>query len=150
MRSIVNRNPTTPAALALALIAFALFPVPERAQTSPALPLSASPSPAPSPSAPPPAGRIRWSLDAHTTYVTQGTNGAGTRPPEAAGFANGDPLSPESPYDVFSSAPLVPGNASESAIFVRPAYIGKMFDAGLTFGAGYVRGSVTNAASRGG
>jgi hypothetical protein len=144
MRSIVNRNPTTPAALALALVAFAICAVPAKAQTSPVPALSASPSPSPAGS--PPPGKIRWSVDAHTTYVTQSTNGAGTRPPEAAGFANGDPLSPESPYDVFSSAPLVPGNASESAVYVRPAYSGKTFDAGLTFGAGYVRGSVTNAA----
>ncbi|MDB5041517.1 MAG: hypothetical protein JWN27_2243 [Candidatus Eremiobacteraeota bacterium] len=140
MRSIVNRNPTTPAALALALVAFAICAVPARAQTAAAPTSSVSPSPSPRP------GSVHWTLDAHTTFVTQGTNGPGTRPPEAAGFANGDPLSPETPYDVFSSAPLVPGNASESAIIVQPAYSGKTFDAVLSLGAGYVRGSVTNAA----
>ncbi len=142
MRNSVNRTPTTPAALALALVTFAICAAPAGAQTAADPAPSASPSPSPS-SRP---GSVRWTLDAHTTFVTQGTNGAGTRPPEGAGFANGDPLSPETPYDVFSSAPLVPGNASESAILVRPTYSGKTFDAGLTFGAGYVRGSVTNAA----
>jgi hypothetical protein len=140
MRSIVNRTPTTPAALALALVAFAISAVPARAQTAAAPTSSVSPSPSPRP------GSVHWTVDAHTTFVTQGTNGPGTRPPEAAGFANGDPLSPETPYDVFSSAPLVPGNASESAIIVQPAYSGKTFDAVLSLGAGYVRGSVTNAA----
>jgi hypothetical protein len=140
----VNRTPTTSAALVLALVTFAICAVPASAQTAPTPTSSESPSLSPSPS--PRPGTIRWSLDAHTTFISQGTNGPGTRPPEAAGFAIGDPLSPETPYDVFSSAPLVPGNASESAILVRPAYSGKTFDAELTFGAGYVRGSVTNAA----
>jgi hypothetical protein len=123
------------AAIALVFAAFALAPSAAAAQT---------PSPAPSPT--PRPGTIRWALDAHTTFVSQGTSGPGIAPPEAAGFAGGDPLSPLSPYDVFSSAPLVPGNASESALYLRPAYFGTTFDLSLVLGAGYVRGSTTNAA----
>ncbi|HEX3462503.1 MAG TPA: hypothetical protein VHS78_00435 [Candidatus Elarobacter sp.] len=109
---------------------------------------TASPSPAPSASASPSPrpGTIRWSVDAHTTFVSSAASGPGITPPEAAGFANGSPLSPLTPYDVFSSAPLVSGNASESALYVRPSYAGRTFDVGLVLGAGYVRGSVTNAA----
>jgi hypothetical protein len=116
-----------------------LSPAPARAQT-------ASPAASPSPSPTPRPGTFRFALDAHVTFVSQGTNGPGIAPPEAAGFANGDPLSPLTPYDVFSSAPLVPGNASESALYLRPTYFGHTFDLSLVLGAGYVRGSVTNAA----
>jgi hypothetical protein len=110
---------------------------------------SALPSPSPSASASPAPtqrpGTIRWTADFHTSFVSQGTNGPGTRPPEGPGFAMGDPLSPETPYDVFSSAPLVPGNATESALILRPRYAGRTFDAEVVLGAGFVGGSVTNA-----
>ena len=85
-------------------------------------------------------------IDAHTTFVSNGAGGPGVAPPEAPGFANGSALSPLTPYDVFSSAPLVSGNASESALYVRPAYYGRTFDVSLVLGAGFVRGSATNAA----
>jgi hypothetical protein len=127
----------------IAIAALVLYAAQANAQSSPAPAPAASPSPTASPS--PRPGALRWSLDAHTTFVSQGTNGPGIAPPEAAGFAAGDPLSPLTPYDVFSSAPLVPGNASESALYARPAYYGKTFDAALVIGAGYVRGSTTNA-----
>ena len=125
----MNPNRATPTALALAFVALAAPSVSARAQTPPAPSAAPAASPAPSPSPTIRPGTITWSLDAHTTFVTQGTSGPGTRPPEAGGFAAGDPLSPETPYDVFSSAPLVPGNASESALYLRPEYHGKTFDA---------------------
>ena len=110
---------------------------------------AASPSPQASPAATPaPTPRPgTWSVavDAHTTFVSQSTAGPGQLPPEGAGFAAGNPLSPLTPYDTFSSAPLVPGNASESALYVRPTYYGRAFDASVTLGAGFVAGSVTNA-----
>ena len=105
---------------------------------------SASASPSPAPTQRP--GTIRWSGAVHATFITQGTNGPGIRPPEAAGFAAGDPVSPETPYDVFSSAPLVPGNAGESALLLRPRYAARTFDAEVTLGMGFAGGSVTNAA----
>ncbi|GAC1658237.1 MAG: hypothetical protein NVS4B13_00850 [Candidatus Elarobacter sp.] len=135
------------AAIALTLSAAAFASPAALAQTAPTQPqTSPAPSPSPSPSPSPRPGTLRWALDAHTTFVSQGTNGPGIAPPEAAGFAAGDPLSPNTPYDVFSNAPLVPGNASESALSLRPMYFGRAFDVGLVLGAGYVRGSVTNAA----
>ncbi len=129
-------------ACGVAAAVFAFAAAPGNAQSIPAPSASASPAPSPTPR----PGTIRFGLDAHTTFVSQGTNGPGIAPPEAAGFAAGNPLSPLTPYDVFSSAPLVPGNASESALYLRPAYFGKTFDLGLVLGAGYVRGSTTNAA----
>ena len=106
----------------------------------------ASASPTESPSPTPRPGTIRLGIDAHTTFISQGTNGPGIVPPEAAGFAAGSPLSPLSPYDTFSSAPLVPGNASESGLVLTPIYYGRGFDLHVALAAGYVRGSVTNAA----
>lgn len=67
-------------------------------------------------------------------------------PPEGPGFALGSPLSPLTPYDVFSSAPLVSGDAGESALYLYPAYNGRGFDVALTLGVGYATGSVTNVA----
>ncbi|HEV3087966.1 MAG TPA: hypothetical protein VGX96_12135 [Candidatus Elarobacter sp.] len=144
MRSLLN------AAFFLCALATFAAPTPALAQTAPASaapqapaspPVQSSPSPAPSQR----PGTVRFAVDAHTTFISQGTHGPGIVPPEAGGFANGDPLSPLTPYEVFSSAPLVPGNALESALYVRPAYAGRTFDAGVTLGLGYVRGSTTNA-----
>ncbi|HTW86024.1 MAG TPA: hypothetical protein VMD91_18280 [Candidatus Sulfotelmatobacter sp.] len=99
---------------------------------------AASPTPRP--------GTIRLGIDAHTSFISDGTAGPGQLPPERFGFANGNPLSPEVPYDTLSSAPLVPGNAAESALYLRPTYYGRAFDLAATLGVGYVDGSVTNAA----
>jgi hypothetical protein len=99
--------------------------------------------PSPTPSARP--GTISLSVQAHATFISEGTRGAGTTPPEGPGFASGSPLSPLTPYDTFSSAPLAPGNALESALFVTPTYFGKNLQAAVTLGAGYVRGSTTAA-----
>jgi hypothetical protein len=99
---------------------------------------------APAPS-PPPVGSMRWSLDAHATFITQGTRGPGTLPLEAAGFSAGNPLAPLTPYDTFSSAPLLPGNAGEAGLLLTPTYYGRRFDASVTFGAAFVRGSISNA-----
>ena len=133
----------TASAIAIATATFACAPA---AAQSPAPQPSASAQPSPSPSPSPQPGTLTFAIDAHTTFVTQSTHGPGTTPPEAGGFAAGNPLSPLTPYDVFSSAPLVPGNASESAVYVTPRYAGRAFDATLTIGAAFVGGSVTNAA----
>ena len=132
------------AILALSVAASIVAAAPALAQNAPSPGPSASPSPVPTPA--PRPGTFRFALDAHTTFVSQAAGGPGIAPPEAAGFAAGDPLSPLTPYDLFSSAPLGSGNASESALYLRPKYFGRAFDVSLVLGAGYVRGSVTNAA----
>ena len=104
---------------------------------------SAGPSPSPSPS--PRIGTISISVDAHSTFISESTRGPGIVPPEGPGFAAGSPVSPLTPYDVFSSAPLTPGNAMESAIYFTPAYEAPTLRISATFGAGYVTGSTTSA-----
>jgi hypothetical protein len=128
--------------LALLVLA-AAFAAPLVAQSAPA------PSPAPAPSASPaaPAGSITWTLDAHVTFVSQSTNGFGQSGlPEGPGFIAGtSPAAPLAPYDTFSSAPMVPGNAAESALYFTPTYHAGAFDVSATFGIGTVGGSTTNA-----
>ena len=80
------------------------------------------------------------------TFVSSSSAGPGVVPPEGPGFAAGSVLAPLTPYDTFSSAPLVPGNVAESALYLRPSYFARSFDLAFVLGAGYVHGSVTNAA----
>jgi hypothetical protein len=112
------------------------------AHAQPAVP---SPSPTPTPQRTPRPGTMSLGIDAHTTFVADGTAGPGQLPLERFGFAAGNPLSPEVPYDTLSSAPLTPGNAFESALYLRPTYYGSAFNLGATVGIGAVDGSVTNA-----
>jgi hypothetical protein len=104
---------------------------------------AASPSPRATPAQA--VGTVHVAVDAHTTFISQSTNGAGTNPPEGPAFIAGSPAAPLSPYDTFSSAPMTPGNADESALYVTPTYAGKAFTASARFGIGDVFGSVTNA-----
>jgi hypothetical protein len=107
---------------------------------------SATPSPAPSASPTPPAGTLRLNGAGHITFISSSSSGPGVTPPEGPGFAAGSPLSPLTPYDVFSSAPLVSGNAGEAAFVLRPDYFGRAFDLSLALGIGAMTGSMTNAA----
>lgn len=124
------------AALALALargIAFADASDPASAATP-------APSPTPAP------GSLRLAVDAHLTFISSASSGPGIVPAEGAAFAAGSPLSPLTPYDTFSSAPLVSGNAGESAFYLKPAYYGRGLDVSALIGVAAVSGSVTNAA----
>jgi hypothetical protein len=111
-----------------------------------------SASPTPVPSASPCAAPTPRALGLHventlsTTFIDQNTAGPGQIAPEAPGFISGLPLAPNTPYDLFSSAPQVPGIAGIGQLITTATYRTKAFDLGLTTGLGYVRGSVTNAA----
>jgi hypothetical protein len=83
---------------------------------------------------------------ANATLIDQSTAGQGQIGPEAPGFIAGSPLSPNTPYDLFSSAPEVPGVAGIGGIVTTGTYRTRAFDYSLTAGLEYVRGSVTNAA----
>jgi len=136
-------------ALACLLLSYGLAgaqtAAPSASPTSVASP-QASPAPSVSPAPTERPSGLRFAIDAHATFITQTTNGPGTQPLEAPGFIAGSPLAPNTPYDTISSAPLVPGNAGESVLYFRPTYYTKAFEAGAVLAAGYVRGSVTNAA----
>jgi len=124
-----------------ALFAALLFIVSLRLAPAQSAPAVASPSPSPSAS---PRG-FNVGVNAHTTFVAEGTRGPGTSPPEGPGFAAGSPLSPLTPYDTFSSAPLTPGNAWESAAYFTPSFTTPALLFSATLGAGYVTGSTTAA-----
>jgi hypothetical protein len=117
-----------------------IFPPPAPAPSPSAAP-SASPAPTPRP------GTVTVAADAHVMFISQSTNGFGVLGlPEAPDFANGtSAAAPNTPYDTFSGAPMMPGNTGESALYVTPTYHGNAFDVNTTIGVGYVVGSTTNA-----
>ena len=100
-------------------------------------------SPSPSPTLRPLGFRETSALQ--LSLVDQATAGQGQVGPEAAGFINGSPLAPNTPYDLFSSAPEVPGVAGITQLTSALTYGFKSFDASVTGALGYVTGSVTNA-----
>jgi len=107
----------------------------------------ASPSPLASPTAtttPRPLG-LRLTTSANVTFVDDGTAGEGQVGPEASGFITGSALAPNTPYDLFSSAPLVPGVAGIGTISTTATYRTRGLDFSATPSLGYVRGSFTNA-----
>lgn len=118
-----------------------IFPPPTPSPAPSASP-TASPAPTPRP------GTVGVAADAHITFISQNTSGFGQLGlPEAPNFIAGtSPAAPLSPYDTFSSAPMTPGNAGESALYVTPTYYGSFLNVSATFGLGYVTGSTTNAA----
>ncbi|MBV9102881.1 MAG: hypothetical protein JO060_04770 [Candidatus Eremiobacteraeota bacterium] len=79
-------------------------------------------------------------------FVDQSTAGPGQVPPEGSGFIAGSPLAPNTPYDLLSSAPLVPGIAAVAQLNSEATYRFRSLEASATFGAESVNGSVTNAA----
>jgi hypothetical protein len=103
--------------------------------------IGASPSPARA------ASPLGWqnSVDGFFSLVDQATSGSGTQPPEGPGFAAGSPLSPMTPYDTFSSAPMTPGVAGIGQFTFGSAYSGKKIKASLHVSVGGVTGSITNA-----
>ena len=58
---------------------------------------------------------LRGSLDASLTSIDQSTDGPGQIGPETQGFIAGSPLAPNTPYDLFSSAPASAGHRRTSA-----------------------------------
>lgn len=134
-------------AFALGTLVIALATGPRRASADSA-DSTASPQPSPTPTARPLGFReaSRFSF----SFIDSATNGPGQVGPEAVlpppNFTTGSPLSPNTPYDLFNSAPQVPGVTGVAQIVSNLSYGLRRFDLGLTLGAGVVRGSVTNAA----
>lgn len=96
------------------------------------------PSPAPTP-------RFTLKVNGANVFIDQATNGPGITPPEGPGFAHGSPISPMSPYDWFSSAPVTPGVAGIAQYELAGTYHATDLDFGATFGVGGLSGSTTNA-----
>ena len=130
------------AVLGLVVASRWIAPVAAQTAASPAPAASAAPAASPTPR---PLG-LHVAGSASATYVGQGTSGPGQIGPEAPGFIGGSPLSPNTPYDLFNSAPQVPGNVGIGQLTAAFTFGTKAFDIGVTTGIGYVRGSITNAA----
>jgi hypothetical protein len=96
-------------------------------------------SPAPSP--------LGFSLtgSGSEAFINRATNGPGQTPPEGPGFAAGLPLSPISPYDWFSSAPVLPGSAGQVQYQFTGTYRTPTIAADASFVVSGVTGDVTNA-----
>jgi hypothetical protein len=84
--------------------------------------------------------------EASLTFIGQNTSGPGQVGPEARGFSAGSPLAPNTPYDLFSSAPQVSGNCGIGELFSTLKFDTKAFDFSLDAGLETVHGSITNAA----
>jgi hypothetical protein len=131
------------AALTAALCVIADVP-PALAQLASPSP-SASPTPQPTPTATPRVLGLHFATSLAATFIDQNTSGPGQIGPEAHGFINGSPLSPNTPYDLFSSAPLTPGVAGITQGLTTATERTKGLDFRLNAGLEYVSGSVTNA-----
>ena len=119
-----------------------------QAQPAPVAPVAPSASPEATDStraaSPRPLGLL-LRASAAATLIDQNTSGPGQIGPEAAGFVAGSALAPNTPYDLFSSAPQVPGIAGIGQLVSTATYGFRSLDVGVTAGLGYVRGSTTNA-----
>src|SRR6516225_9452461 len=101
-----------------------------------------APAPSPSPAATP---RFELQISGSNVFIDQSTGGPGTTPPEGSEFANGSPISPMSPYDWFTSAPVTPGVAGVAQYEFSGLYHVPGVDFGATLGVGGLTGSTTNA-----
>ena len=141
------------AARVLALAAFALA-LGHAAMAAP-LP-SPSPNPLPTPhnvptvmpttstaASPTPPTGWRNSVDGFVSLVDQAAGGSGIQPSEGPGFANGNPLSPNTPYDTFASVPTTPGVGGLGQLELTTQYTGKRLNATMISGLGYATGSTT-------
>lgn len=98
--------------------------------------------PSPSPLATP---RFALDVSGSNVFIDRATGGPGTTPSEGYEFAHGSPISPMSPYDWFSSAPVTPGVAGIAQYELTGIYHAAGADLGATFGLGALTGSTTNA-----
>ncbi|MBV8284912.1 MAG: hypothetical protein JO175_09720 [Candidatus Eremiobacteraeota bacterium] len=103
---------------------------------------TASPSPSPSPSVAP---ALTIGVSGSNVFIDQATTGPGITPPEGPGFAKGSPLSPMSPYDWFTSAPVTPGVAGVLQYQIAGSYTFDGMTLNATLGLAELTGSTTNA-----
>jgi hypothetical protein len=98
-------------------------------------------SPAPSSS---PAPRFTLNVSGSNVFIDQATQGPGITPPEGPGFKKGSPLSPISPYDWFTSAPVTPGVAGVFQYRIVGSYALAGMTLSSTVGVADLTGSTTN------
>jgi hypothetical protein len=99
-------------------------------------------TPAPSPS--PRGVAVKGTLN--LVYLTQGSSGPGLQPVEGPGFVQGAPAAPVTPYDLFSAAPMVPGNVQQDQLAIDALWRGRDASVGATLGIETLLGDRTNEA----
>ena len=108
-----------------------------RAHAAPSVAPGASPGPTPR------SGTIAVALMRIYVYFADTSGFGNLGLSEGANFANGtSAAAPNSPYDTFS-APMMPGNTSENALWCTDVLRYDAPDVSTTIGVGYVRGSTT-------
>jgi hypothetical protein len=139
----LSRGATAYAVAALTTV-WAAVPAYGNLPTTPSSPTPAATA-IPSPS-PVPLHGVRYSGDGFVSFVNGAFAGPGSSPLEGPGFAGGSPLSPMTPYDVFSSAPQTPGDGGVAQFALTAAYSSAGINASASLGIADVAGSVqTNA-----
>jgi len=107
-----------------------------------------SPSPGASPSAGPTKAPKRFTIhgDGYLNAINQQMKGEGLKPPEGPAFAAGSVISPNSPYDLFSGAPLGSGFGFHQALNISAVYsLAKNIDLTTLVGYGSVSGNANTA-----
>ena len=108
--------------------------------------LGADPSPtvAPSPS-PSPTPAFELHASGANVFIDQATNGPGQIPPEGAAFASGAAAAPMTPFDWFSTNPLLPGVSGEVQYRVTASAHCKRASVDVAATIAAITGDTTNA-----
>jgi len=102
---------------------------------------SGSPSPNPSPGPTKKPRRFSFTAAGFLSATDQQFVGPGTKPDVASLFESGSPVSPNSPYDLWSGAPLVTGIGFVNALVFSPSYVlSKDLIATVNIGYGTING----------
>jgi hypothetical protein len=98
-------------------------------------------SPTPSPTPPP---HFSLAVSGSNVFIDQATNGIGQIPPEGAGYSSGQPAAPFTPYDWFSTAPLLPGVTGEIQYAATGTWHGSKISADATVLLSAIDGDIAN------
>lgn len=101
--------------------------------------------PTPNPSATAATG-VKLNAQLESVFLTQGVAGPGLQPVEAGEFAAGGAAAPVSPYDLFSGAPLAPGNVEQEQLALDAQWRFGGYRADAVLGAESLVGDKTNEA----
>jgi len=103
---------------------------------------AASPTASPSPGPTKPPKRFSFTADGFLAGTDQQFVGPGTKPVIGPLFESGSPVSPNSPYELWSGAPLVTGIGFVNALIISPTYVfSKDLIATVNVGYGTINGN---------
>jgi hypothetical protein len=135
-------GPFTIAAALFCVASAVASPVEPAAGAAPTAHPAVSPSPSPSPGPTKAPKRFSFTADGFLAATDQQFVGPGTKPVVGPLFASGSPVAPNSPYDLWSGAPLVTGIGFVNALIVAPTYVfSKDLIATVNVGYGTINGN---------